>query len=251
MPGLSRAAAPHDGKALTRARTRQYPRTTSWKTPAPHHGRALTRARIRNREPVLQATSSSERWPVSSPLAQSDSRPASSSVQRRARHQHASDGGTSKSRSVARVPPSVGVALLAERAPNELRPLDALRFRSMRVLPGQPSTPKPLHLASGVSVVHRDGRRKFADVVSADVACARTLPLGSFLSERSKGMAKKTVLVSDQSGQEIEEGKGAKVRIIFNDARRGVRELDLTDAEAERLGGRPVARRGRRPKSAG
>jgi hypothetical protein len=63
-------------------------------------------------------------------------------------------------------------------------------------------------------------------------------------------MAKKTVLVSDQSGQEIEEGKGAKVRIIFNDARRGVRELDLTDAEAERLGGRPVARRGRRPKSA-
>jgi hypothetical protein len=64
-------------------------------------------------------------------------------------------------------------------------------------------------------------------------------------------MARKTVLVSDQSGQEIEEGKGAKVRIIFNDARRGVRELDLTDAEAERLGGRPVARRGRRPKSAG
>jgi hypothetical protein len=62
-------------------------------------------------------------------------------------------------------------------------------------------------------------------------------------------MAKKMVLVSDQSGQEIEEGKGAKVRIIFNDARRGVRELDLTDAEAERLGGRPVARRGRRPKS--
>jgi hypothetical protein len=63
-------------------------------------------------------------------------------------------------------------------------------------------------------------------------------------------MAKKMVLVSDQSGQEIEEGKGAKVRIIFNDARRGARELDLTDAEADRLGGRPVARRGRRPKSA-
>jgi hypothetical protein len=62
-------------------------------------------------------------------------------------------------------------------------------------------------------------------------------------------MARKTVLVSDQSGQEIEEGKGAKVRIIFNDARRGVRELDLTDAEAERLGGRSVARRGRKPKT--
>ena len=62
-------------------------------------------------------------------------------------------------------------------------------------------------------------------------------------------MARKTVLVSDMSGQAIAEGKGAKVRITFNDARKGVRELDLTDAEAEKLGGRPVARRGRRPKS--
>ena len=63
-------------------------------------------------------------------------------------------------------------------------------------------------------------------------------------------MARKTVLVSDQSGAEILEGKGATVRITFRDARKGVRELDLTDAEAEKLGGRSVARRGRRPKSA-
>jgi hypothetical protein len=63
-------------------------------------------------------------------------------------------------------------------------------------------------------------------------------------------MAKKTVLVSDQSGAEIPEGKGATVRITFRDARKGVRELDLTDAEAEKLGGRSVARRGRRPKTA-
>ena len=62
-------------------------------------------------------------------------------------------------------------------------------------------------------------------------------------------MARKTVLISDRSGEQIAEGRGAKVRITFNDARRGVRELDLTDAEAEALGGRPVARRGRRPKS--
>jgi hypothetical protein len=62
-------------------------------------------------------------------------------------------------------------------------------------------------------------------------------------------MARKTVLVSDQSGQEIPDGKGATVRITFRDARKGVRELDLTDAEAERLGGRAVARRGRKPKS--
>jgi hypothetical protein len=60
-------------------------------------------------------------------------------------------------------------------------------------------------------------------------------------------LAKKTMLVSDQSGKEIPEGKGAKVRITFVDARKGVRELDLTDEEAEKLGGRQVARRGRRP----
>lgn len=54
------------------------------------------------------------------------------------------------------------------------------------------------------------------------------------------------------SGQEIADGKGATVRIItFRDARKGVRELDLTDAEAERLGGRAVKRRGRRPKAEG
>jgi hypothetical protein len=42
----------------------------------------------------------------------------------------------------------------------------------------------------------------------------------------------------------------ATARITFRDPRKGIRELDLTDSEAERLGGRPVARRGRRPKSA-
>ena len=64
-------------------------------------------------------------------------------------------------------------------------------------------------------------------------------------------MARKTVLVSDISGQEIPDGKGATVRITFRDARKGVRELDVTDDEAENMGGRTVARRGRRPKSAG
>ena len=64
-------------------------------------------------------------------------------------------------------------------------------------------------------------------------------------------MARKTIMVSDRSGQEIPDGKGATVRITFRDARKGVRELDLTDAEADALGGRAVARRGRRPKSSG
>jgi hypothetical protein len=62
-------------------------------------------------------------------------------------------------------------------------------------------------------------------------------------------MAKRTIRVSDKSGEEIPEGRGAMVRITFADARKGVRELDLTDAEAEALGGRAVARRGRRPKA--
>ncbi len=63
-------------------------------------------------------------------------------------------------------------------------------------------------------------------------------------------MARKTVLISDKSGAEIPDGKGATIRITFHDARKGVRELDVTDAEADELGGRQVARRGRRPKSA-
>jgi hypothetical protein len=62
-------------------------------------------------------------------------------------------------------------------------------------------------------------------------------------------MARKTVRVSDISGDEIPDGKGAVVRIVFADARKGVRELDVTDAEAEKFGGRSVARRGRKPKS--
>jgi hypothetical protein len=62
-------------------------------------------------------------------------------------------------------------------------------------------------------------------------------------------VAKKTVRVSDLSGAEIPDGKGAVVRITFADARKGIRELDVTEAEAEELGGRSVARRGRKPKA--
>jgi hypothetical protein len=64
-------------------------------------------------------------------------------------------------------------------------------------------------------------------------------------------MARKTVLVSDLSGEEIKDGDGAKVRITFTDARRGSLEMDVTADEAKAMGakGRQVARRGRRPKS--
>ena len=63
-------------------------------------------------------------------------------------------------------------------------------------------------------------------------------------------MAKKTIRVSDISGEEIADGKGATIRITFGDARKGVRELDVTDAEADGFEGRSVARRGRKPKAA-
>jgi hypothetical protein len=65
-------------------------------------------------------------------------------------------------------------------------------------------------------------------------------------------MAKKTIKVSDKSGREIEEGRGATVRIVFDDARRGSYELDVTVEEADEYtqGARKVARRGRRPASA-
>jgi hypothetical protein len=65
-------------------------------------------------------------------------------------------------------------------------------------------------------------------------------------------MARKTVYVSDLSGDPIEGGKGAKIRITFDDARRGSYEIDATADEAAELGrkGRPVARRGRKSRKA-
>jgi hypothetical protein len=67
-------------------------------------------------------------------------------------------------------------------------------------------------------------------------------------------MAKQTVLVSDLSGAVVEDGKGATLRVTYQDARKGSKEMDLTADEADRLLGgkaRSVARRGRKPKTAG
>lgn len=63
-------------------------------------------------------------------------------------------------------------------------------------------------------------------------------------------MARKTVLVSDLSGETIPDGKGATVRITYGDARRGTVELDVNADEIEDWArrGRKVARRGRKPK---
>ena len=62
-------------------------------------------------------------------------------------------------------------------------------------------------------------------------------------------MARKTVLVCDNCGNEIEEGKGAVVRATFNDARRGAKQADFCDDCAGKLAGRQAARRGRRPRA--
>ena len=62
-------------------------------------------------------------------------------------------------------------------------------------------------------------------------------------------MARKTVLVCDNCGQEVGEGKGATLRMTYTDARRGAKQADLCDNCAGQMPGNPVARRGRRPKS--
>jgi hypothetical protein len=63
-------------------------------------------------------------------------------------------------------------------------------------------------------------------------------------------LARKTVLVCDNCGKEVGEGKGATMRLTYADARRGAKQADLCDDCASKTAGRAVARRGRRPKSA-
>jgi hypothetical protein len=65
-------------------------------------------------------------------------------------------------------------------------------------------------------------------------------------------VARKTVLVSDLTGAEIEDGKEAQLVIKYQDARRGQVVLDVNADEVEDLArkGQRQARRGRRPKAA-
>ncbi len=63
-------------------------------------------------------------------------------------------------------------------------------------------------------------------------------------------MARKTVLVCDNCGKEVEEGRGATVRATFSDARRGAKQADFCDDCAGKLPGKQTARRGRRPRTA-
>jgi hypothetical protein len=63
-------------------------------------------------------------------------------------------------------------------------------------------------------------------------------------------MARKTILVSDLSGREIDPKDSAVVTIRFADARRGQVVLDVNASEVEDLArkGTKQGRRGRRPK---
>ena len=62
-------------------------------------------------------------------------------------------------------------------------------------------------------------------------------------------MARKTVLVCDSCGREVDESQGAVLRVTYSDARRGSMVADFCDECAVKMPGRAAARRGRRPKA--
>jgi hypothetical protein len=65
-------------------------------------------------------------------------------------------------------------------------------------------------------------------------------------------MARRTIIVSDLTGKEIDERDAAQVVIKYADARRGQVVLDVNASEVDDLAskGTKQARRGRRPKTA-
>jgi hypothetical protein len=65
-------------------------------------------------------------------------------------------------------------------------------------------------------------------------------------------MAKRTIFVSDLTGEEINEKDAAQLIINYSDARRGRIVLDVNASEVNDLAqkGTKQARRGRKPKAA-
>lgn len=65
-------------------------------------------------------------------------------------------------------------------------------------------------------------------------------------------MARRTIIVSDLTGKEINERDSAQVIINYSDARRGRVVLDVNASEVDDLAakGAKQARRGRKPKAA-
>jgi len=81
------------------------------------------------------------------------------------------------------------------------------------------------------------------------VTCRYDSP-AEFSIRRRNEVARKTILVCDKCGKEVDEEKGAVLRVTFADARRTSKQADLCDTCAGTMPGRAVARRGRRPKAA-
>jgi hypothetical protein len=73
---------------------------------------------------------------------------------------------------------------------------------------------------------------------------------GGLISAYNRRMARKTILVCDKCGKEVDEAHGATLRVTYNDARRGSKVADLCGDCAGSMPGRAAARRGRRPKAA-
>jgi hypothetical protein len=82
---------------------------------------------------------------------------------------------------------------------------------------------------------------------------APTFCFNPSVNRGGKQLARQTVLVSDLTGDVVQEGAGGKIRLTFADARRGSYELDVTgnEPEVKKLmeKGRKVARRGRPAKT--
>ena len=64
-------------------------------------------------------------------------------------------------------------------------------------------------------------------------------------------MVRKTILVSDLTGNEIDDKSAARIVITFGDARKGTVVLDVNEGEISDLisKGSRQARRGRKPKA--
>jgi DNA topoisomerase I len=85
-------------------------------------------------------------------------------------------------------------------------------------------------------VAHSAGARR--RMISVDISASISI------------MARRTILVCDNCGKEVEEAKGAVMRITYSDARRGAKQADLCGECADKSPGQAAARRGRKPKSA-
>ena len=98
----------------------------------------------------------------------------------------------------------------------------------------------------------RSGRAgdTFSSAIVADTCRPQSCIIAAAIAlQRRTFVARKTVLVCDNCGKEVDEGKGAVLRLTFTDARRGAKQADLCDDCAGQMPGAPAARRGRRPKA--